>query len=181
MNEIICETTEEQASTTFISTPTETGHPVPNATPQPIQGVTGASYAPMDTNPMTPEQQQNARVKMLMEMLTTALNGLVKELQTPTQPQTDLEEAVSTTLEQADWFTEKLNSTVQDSIDDKDFEYEINNAVEQELRNIDINDYVDFDEMVRDVVDDKLEDILTEKLEELLEEKLKNATINISF
>jgi predicted nucleic acid-binding Zn-ribbon protein len=178
-DQIICETTEEHShaepSTTLINPS------LCESTQTQIQGVSGATYAPMDTSPQTPEQQQNARVKMLMEMLTTALNGLVKELQTPTQPQTDLEEAVSTMLENAEWFKERVEDTAKDLVEEQDFAYEINNAVEQELRNLDINDHCDFDEMVRDAVDDKLEDIVTEKLEELLEEKLANARITVNF
>jgi hypothetical protein len=179
-DQIICETTEEHShaepSTTLINPSL-----CESAQTQPIQGVSGATYAPMDTSPKTPEQDQNARVKMLMEMLTTTLNQLVKELQTPTQPQTDLEEALSTTLEQAQWFRDMVEETCADRVSDLDFEYEINNAVEQEMRSFDPNDHVDFDDLVRDAVDDKLEDIVTEKLEELLEEKLANARITVNF
>jgi hypothetical protein len=135
----------------------------------------------MDTSPKTPEQDRNARVDMLMEMLTTTLNQLVKELQTPTQPQTDLEEAVTVALEQADWFRHRVEDATSEHIDNMDFAYEINNAVERELRGLDINDHCDIDDMVRDAVDDKLEDIVTEKLEELLEEKLANARITVNF
>ncbi len=200
---IDCQTGEEKLSghtpppsTTLINTSSQTGQPVPNATqPQPIyqmmdntcpiQGVSGNTYAPMDTSPQTPEQQQNARIKMLMEMLNTALNGLDKELQTPSQPQTDLEEAVNTMLEQAEWFDGRvanyLDEKVEEYIDGNDFDYEIGKAVAEEMRSFDPNDHVDFYDLVSDAVDDKLESIVAEKLEELLEEKLKNATVNISF
>jgi DNA-binding protein Fis len=139
----------------------------------------------MDTSPKTPEQDQNARVKMLMDMLTTTLNQLVKELQTPSQPQTDLEEAVNTTLENAEWFKERVEDTAKDLVEEQDFEYEINNAVERELRSLDINDHCDIDDMVRDAVDDRIEEIVAEAVEErlteILEEKLRNANITVSF
>jgi DNA primase len=178
-NQIICETTEEHShaepSTTLINPS------LCESTQTQIQGVSGAVYAPMDTSPKTPEQDRNARVDMLTEMLTTTLNQLVKELQTPTQPQTDLEEAVTVALEQADWFRHRVEDATSEHIDNMDFAYEINNAVERELRGLDINDHCDIDDMVRDAVDDKLEDIVTEKLEELLEEKLANAKVTINF
>jgi hypothetical protein len=189
-DQIICETTEEhshapQPFTTLINPSSQMGQPVPN---QPIQGVSGATYAPMDTSPQaqaSPEQQQNARIKMLMEMLNTALNGLVKELQAPTQPQTDLEEAVGTALENAQWFKDFVEDTCAERVGDLDFEYEINNAVERELRSLDINDHCDIHDMVRDAVDDRIEEIVAEAVEErlteILEEKLRNANITVSF
>ena len=179
---IICETGEEHShavpSTTFINPSVDS---VSTSTTATIQGVSGNTYAPMDTSPKTPEQDQNARVKMLMDMLTTTLNQLVKELQAPSQPQTDLEEAVGTALENAQWFKDMVEETCADRVSDLDFEYEINNAVERELRSLDINDHCDIDDMVRDAVEDRIEEIVTEKLEELLEEKLANAKITVNF
>jgi glyoxylate carboligase len=64
---------------------------------------------------------------------------------------------------------------------EKDFDYEIGQAVAEEMRSFDPNDYVDFDDLVRDAVDDKLESIVEEKLETLLEEKLANARITVNF
>jgi DNA primase len=171
---IDCQTGEERPSTSVI-TPSEGVL----GTNVPIQGVSGNVYAPMDTAPQP--QDQNARVKMLMDMLTTTLNQLVKELQTPSQPQTDLEEAVGTALENAQWFKDFVEDTCAERVGDLDFEYEINNAVERELRSLDINDHVDFYDLVSDAVDDKLESIVEEKLETLLEEKLANARITVNF
>ena len=172
---IDCQTGEERPSTTLINPS------LCESTQTQIQGVSGAVYAPMDTSPKTPEQDRNARVDMLMEMLTTTLNQLVKELQAPSQPQTDLEEAVTVALEQADWFRHRVEDATSEHIDNMDFAYEINNAVERELRSLDINDHCDIDDMVRDAVEDRIEEIVTEKLEELLEEKLANARITVNF
>jgi hypothetical protein len=188
-DQIICDTTEEHShpSTTLINTPPETGHPVPN---QPIQGVSGAVYAPMDTSPKTPEQDQNARVKMLMDMLTTTLNQLVKELQTPTQPQTDLQEAVDTALGNAQWFKEMVEDTAKDLVEEQDFDYEIGNNIERYMRNsFDATDHYDFESEIKSRVEDELESIIDGLVEEavearladLLEEKLANANITINF
>ncbi len=189
MNDIICETTEEHShpSTTLITSTPQTGQAVPN---QPVQGVSGASYAPMDTTPQTPEQQANARVKMFMEMITTALNGLVKELQTPTQPQTDLIEAVDVALGNAEWFKDRVEENCAEAITDHDFDYEIGQNIERYMRNsFDANDHYDFDAEVRSRVEDELESIIDglveeaveARLAELLEEKLANANITINF
>ena len=201
-NQIVCETTEEHSHDTAPSTTDTTPSTTilnpslcestqTNTTPpQAIQGVSGAQYAPMDTNPMTPEQQANARVATLLNMLTTTLTSLVKELQTPTQPQTDLIEAVDTALGNADWFRERIEDSITDAVDEKDFDYEIGNSVERYMRNsFDANDHYDFEAEVRARVEDEIESIIDglvadaveERLADLLEEKLANANITINF
>lgn len=193
-NQIDCQTTEERtatptpytpsASTSVINTSSQMGQAVP------IQGVSGASYAPMDTSPKPPEQQQNARVAMLMDMLTTTLTQLVKELQAPTQPQTDLEEAVGTTLEQAQWFKDMVEEGCAEAVNDHDFDYEIGQNIERYFRNsFDPSDHFDFEHEVKVRVEDELESIIDglveeaveSRLSDLLEEKLRNANITINF
>jgi DNA primase len=147
----------------------------------------------MDTSPQaqaSPEQDQNARVKMLMDMLTTTLNQLVKELQTPSQPQTDLEEAVNTTLENAEWFDGRVSNYLDEKIENTDFDYEIGQNIERYFRNqFDPSDHFDIEEAVKDRVVDEVESIIDSLVEEavearladLLEEKLANANITINF
>ena len=189
MNDIICETTEEHShpstpSTTLISS----SSPVDSVST--VSGVSGAVYAPMDTTPRPQAEQDNININLAVIQVTRALENLVTALRNAENPQANLEEAVSTALEQADWFTEKLHNTVQDSIDDKDFDYEIGSAVERYMRNeFDANDHVDFRDIVADRVDDLIDGIVEEKVEEavearlseLLEEKLKDANITINF
>lgn len=188
--QITCETTEEHShptSTTVISSSQDN-----LGTNVPIQGVSGAVYAPMNTDP-TPQQtglDPKAIIDEMMTQFQLKLNLLVTVLQKQANAQTDLEEAVSTALEQADWFTEKLHNSVQDSIDDKDFDYEIGNAVERYMRNgFDANDHYDFDAEVRSRVEDEVESMIDSLVEEavesrladIVEEKLKNANITINF
>jgi DNA primase len=197
MNDIICDTTEEHNHAPQPSTYTPTASTTlinpslcESTQTQPVQGVSGATYAPMDTSPKTPEQDQNARVKMLMEMLTTTLNQLVKELQTPSQPQTDLEEAVNTTLENAEWFDGRVSNYLDEKIENTDFDYEIGQNIERYFRNqFDPSDHFDIEEAVKDRVVDEVESIIDGLVEEavearladLLEEKLANANITINF
>lgn len=180
---IDCQTGEERPSSTTVTSSVDSV-----STNQPVQGVSGNAYAPMDTTPQT--QDQNARVKMLMEMLTTTLNQLVKELQTPSQPQTDLEEAVNTTLENAQWFKDFVEDTCASRVSDLDFDYEIGQNIERYMRNsFDPSDHFDIEEAVKDRVVDEVESIIDGLVEEavearladLLEEKLANANITINF
>lgn len=177
---IICTTaTEEHSHDTTILNPSS---PTEN---QIIQGVSGQNYVPMDTSPKPPP----SRLDELTNLLNETLKQLVIELHSQTDPQTDLEEAVSTALEQADWFRERIEDSVTDAVDEKDFDYEIGNAVERYMRDVDISDHYDFDTAVKSFVEDEVESIIDGLVEEavearladLLEEKLANAKITINF
>lgn len=192
--QITCETNEEHSHPT--PTPTSTtiitsslGQAVP------ISGVSGAVYAPMDTTPQaqTPEQS-TIKINLAVQQVTRAMENLVNALRTAENPQANLEEAVNTTLEQAEWFDGRvsayLDEKVEEYVNDKDFDYEIGNQVERYMRNeFDANDHVDFRDIVADRVDDLIDDIVSEKVEEavearlseILEEKLANANITINF
>jgi hypothetical protein len=184
--EITCETGEERPSTTLISS----SSPVDSVSTI-VQGVSGATYAPMDTSPQAQTgldpiailDDMMARFQISMRLMVTAL-------QKQSNAQTDLEEAVSVALEQADWFRHRVEDSVTDAIRDTDFDYELGNSVERYMRNeFDPNDHVDFHDLVNDRVDDvidgiveeKIQDLLEERLADLLEEKLANANITINF
>lgn len=93
-----------------------------------------------------------------------------------------LQECVSTTLQQAEWFTERLHGTVQDSIDDKDFAYEINSEVEDWFSSsFSLDDHVDIEAEVESKLEDIVERIVEDRLAEVVEEKLRSANISISF
>jgi hypothetical protein len=183
-NAIDCQTGEERPTTPPTTIPSSLGQAVP------IQGVSGNTYAPMDTtpqaglDPIAILDDMMARFQISMRLMVTALQ------QTNTDQQTNLEEAVSTALEQADWFRHRVEDSVTDAIRETDFDYEIGNSVERYMRNeLDINDHVDFNDLVNDRVDDLIDDIVSEKVEEavearlaeLLEEKLANARITVNF
>ena len=146
----------------------------------PIQGVSGAVYAPMDTTPMSAVDIALAQVTNSIASLVQAL----RDLQQPNQ-QANLVEAVDVALGNAEWFKEMVEEKARDLVEEQDFEYEIGRAVELEMRNFDPNDYVDFDDLVcgavADNIDDAVNSALDDRLEELLEEKLANAKITINF
>lgn len=180
MNDIICETTEER--TTDISTPPVDNVSTPN---QPIQGVSGASYAPMDTSP----QPKESRLDQLTTLLNETLKQLVIELnkQTHAQSQPDLADTVEQVLTQAVWFTEMVKESIEENHDIEDL---VNDRVDDSIGdkvdeyfnyNFSIEDHCDLNDIVGDAIYDRLDGIVAEKLEELLAEKLKNANITVSF
>lgn len=183
--QIQCDTTEEHSHPTTPSTTilVSSGH---NSVPQDVsvvvQGVTGASYTPMDTTPKPP----TSRLDELTTLLNETLKQIVIELTHSKDQQASLEEAVNTTLEQADWFRHRVEDSVTDAIRDTDFDYEIGNQVERYMRNeFDPDDHVDFRELVADrvdaIIDGLLEDAIETHLTDILEEKIKNANITINF
>lgn len=184
-DQIICETTEEHShpstpSTTLISSSS------PVDTLSTVSGVSGASYAPMDTSPKPP----TSRLDDLTTLLNETLKQLVIELTNSKDQQTNLEEAVSTALEQAQWFKDRVEENCAEAIEQHDFDYEIGQNIERYMRNsFDATDYFDFEEEVKSRVEDEIESIIDGLVEEavearladLLEEKLANANITINF
>ena len=179
-NAIDCQTGEERPTTPPTTIPSSLGQAVP------IQGVSGNTYEPMDTTPKPP----TSRLDDLTNLLNETLKQIVIELHSQTDAQTDLEEAVSTALEQAQWFKDRIEENCADAIENHDFDYEIGQNIERYMRNsFDPNDHVDFEELVKDRVEDELESIIDGLVEEavearladLLEEKLANANITINF
>ena len=101
---------------------------------------------------------------------------------------------MSTTLENAQWFKDRVEENCAEAITDHDFDYEIGQNIERYMRNsFDANDHYDFDAEVRSrvedevesvidgIVEEKVQELLEERLADLLEEKLANANITINF
>ena len=164
-----------------------------------IQGATGAQYETIDlkkfesvTAPDAPLPQPTPDIHQLADQLTLTFNTLIKQLldlQAQAQPVSsssgDLQECVSTVLEEADWFDDRLDDKLTDLVDEHDFSHDVENAVGSEVENyfsynFSLEDHVDVYDLMRDAVDDKLEDMVQEKLEEILTEKLQSATITFN-
>jgi hypothetical protein len=91
-----------------------------------------------------------------------------------------LAEAVETVLEQADWFANKVDDKLDELVDDHDFSYEVERAVENHFGDFCLEDHVDVSSEIESVIDDRLDDIVQEKVEEILREKLSTATITFN-
>lgn len=142
---------------------------------------------------IVPPQQAPAPQPTLESVLKTIgeqfalLATVISSTPQPTAPEaTNLQDCVSITLEQADWFA----TMVEEQVNDLDLSNQIETQVERYCENyfsynFDPRDHFDIDEAVADRVDDKLEDIVAEKvaesLEEVVAEKLSEANISISF
>ena len=93
-----------------------------------------------------------------------------------------LQECVSTTLEQAEWFKEMVEENTETLVDDKDFDYQIESTVESYFSNsFSLDDHVDItaevESKVEDIAEDLLKDIVEERLAEIVSNKLQNLRI----
>ena len=179
LNQIDCQTGEERPSTSVInpslceSTQTQ---------PQPIQGVSGAVYAPMDTSP----QPQASRLDQLAMQLQETIKQMVIEVNN-TKAQPELADTIEQVLTQANWFYDMVKETIEDNHDieslvDDRVDDRVGSAVDEWFSyTFELTDHCDIHDIVGDVLDDKLESIVEEKLEELLAEKLANARITVNF
>lgn len=149
-----------------------------------IQGATGAQYTPMDTSPQAQQNQQ--AIEQLLNNLTYTIQAIIKlSVEKYKQPvsggDADLRECVNTVLEQAQWFDEKVKEIAEGVVEDNDFSYEIESAVETHFSNsFCLEDHLDVVSEIESIVDDKLDDMVQEKLEEILREKLQSATISFN-
>ena len=187
---IDCQTGEERTFTTLIN-PT----PPVDSVSTTVQGVSGNTYAPMDTSPTPPSAtpQTDEQLTRLFKQLQDTMT-LIIQLSTARQQinqQTDLEEAVSTALECADWFRHRVEDATSEYIEkNHDIESLVNDRVDDSVGDkvdqyfsyeFSLDDHCDLNDIVGDVLDDRLDEMVREKVEEILEEKLKHATININF
>jgi hypothetical protein len=97
-------------------------------------------------------------------------------------PSQSLQECVSTTLEQAEWFKEMVDERAEELVDDKDFDYQIESAVESYFSNsFCLDDHVDItaevESKVEDIAEDLLKDMVEERLAEIVSNKLQNLRI----
>ena len=114
-----------------------------------------------------------------LQLLATVINQTKAQPNTtPPEGDQSLQECVSTTLQQAEWFKE----VVEEKIGDMDFDYQIESAVETHFSNsICLDDHVDItaevESKVEDIAEDLLRDIVEERLAEIVSNKLQNLRI----
>jgi hypothetical protein len=136
----------------------------------------------LEINPTTQDILNNLAIPQpTPPTLETIINTICAQLQqlatvinqTKAQPHAEdqsLQECVSLTLQQAEWFKEM----VKEVIDDVDMEYEIDNAVESYFTNsFSLDDHVD----ITAEVENRIEEIVEEQLADLVSEKLRNLRI----
>ena len=127
--------------------------------------------------------------------LTDIINNICTQLQLLTtivsqpKPQPEagtnvpsLQETVALVLQQGNWFKTMVYERAEELVDDKDFAYEIESAVETHFSNsFSLDDHVDIsaevESKVEDIAEDLLKDIVEDRLAEIVSNKLQNLRI----
>jgi hypothetical protein len=114
------------------------------------------------------------------------LQGNSQPNTTPPEGNQSLQECVSLTLQQADWFKEMVRGIIDDTYDFADYaENAVEHVVEKEVEHyfdssFNPEDHFDFGDAVSDAVDDRIDDIVSDKIDDAVDSYLSNATISIS-
>ena len=118
-----------------------------------------------------------------LQLLTTVLSQSQAETKAG---ENSLQECVSLTLQQADWFKEMVRGIIDDTYDFADYaENAVEHVVEKEVESyfdssFNPEDHFDFGDAVSDAVDDRIDDIVSDKIDDAVDAYLTNATISIS-
>ena len=114
-----------------------------------------------------------------LQLLTTVISQSKAQ---PEAGENSLQETVALVLQQADWFKTMVHEKAEELVDDKDFDYQIESAVETHFSNsFSLDDHVDItaevESKVEDIAEDLLKDIVQEQLEEVVAERLKSIRV----
>ena len=126
----------------------------------PITGVTGATYAPLNTTPQAVDiRQAMSLIQEGLSQLTTLITSLSARVGENPPQNPDLRETVALVLQQADWVKPmlelnigKVEDFVREEIEDR-METEVNEWFSSQFC---LSDHVDIDDMVREAVETKL-------------------------
>ena len=134
-----------------------------------------------DPTPLPPTPTLESIVQNICTQLQL-LATVIKEGQGAGTNVPSLQECVSTTLEQAEWFKEMVEEKTETLVDDMDHSYGIESAVETYFSNsFSLDDHVDItaevESKVEDIAEDLLKDIVEERLAEIVSNKLQNLRI----
>ena len=134
-----------------------------------------------DPTPLPPTPTLESIVQNICTQLQL-LASVIKEGQGAGTNVPSLQECVSTTLEQAEWFKEMVEEKTETLVDDMDHSYEIESAVETYFSNsFSLDDHVDItaevETRVENIAEDLLKDIVEERLAEIVSNKLQNLRI----
>ena len=123
-------------------------------------------------------------------LLSTVIKGGQENSLNVEDQSKSLQDCVSLTLQQADWFKEMVRGIIDDTYDFSDHaENAVEHVVEREVENyfdhgFNPEDHFDFADAVSDAVDDRLDDIVSDKIDDVVQEKfddfMENATITIN-
>jgi hypothetical protein len=136
-----------------------------------------------------PEPQATQTLADIINNICTQLQLLTSVIsQSKAQPEAgenSLQECVSLTLQQADWFKdlvrhELIGAGIEDLAKDA-----VQEVVESEVEsyfenNFDPSYHFDFDDAVHDAVGDRIDDVVSDKIDDAVDSYMSNATITIT-
>jgi len=130
----------------------------------------------------TPTQPTLDEIVNAISAQLQLLASVIKEGQGAGTDVPSLQECVSTTLQQASWFRDMVDERAEELVDDKDFDYQIESAVESYFSNsFCLDDHVDItaevESKVEDIAEDLIKDMVEERLAEIVSNKLQNLRI----
>lgn len=157
--------------------------------------LTGGKSNVFEVTPHAPEPQPTCGQPV--HNLSDIINTICTQLQllatvitqqqantTPPESNQSLQETISLTLQQADWF----RTMVRHELVALDIEEIAKDAVESIVENevesyfdnrFDCTDHFDFNDAVQDAVSDQIDDVVSDKMEDAVDSYLSNATIKI--
>jgi len=141
--------------------------------------------------PQPSQVNPEALIEHMVAQFSTSLRLLLTTIisQPKAQPEPEagtnvpsLQETVALVLQQGNWFKTMVYERAEELVDDKDFAYEIESAVETHFSNsFSLDDHVDIsaevESKVEDIAEDLLKDIVEDRLAEIVSNKLQNLRI----
>ena len=126
--------------------------------------------------------QFSIKLKLLATVISQSKAQPVEEKSSSIE---SLQECVSLTLQQADWFKDlirvELVALDLEKIAEGAVESIVENEVESYFENrFDPSDHFDFDDATHDAVGDRIDDVVSDKIDDAVDAYLTNATISIS-
>lgn len=144
----------------------------------------------LDAVPPQPSEGTNVPLDLpsIINNICTQLQLLatvITSSQDKTTGENSLQECVSLTLQQADWFKDlirhelvalDISEIAKDAVEDI-----VENEVESYFENnFDPSYHFDFDDAVHDAVGDRIDDVVSDKIDDALDSYMSNATITIN-
>jgi hypothetical protein len=157
---------------------------VPN--PDAIQYTHGGTLGAPEPQPTLTDIINNICTQLqLLTTIITQSKAQPEGVEEKSSSNESLQECVSLTLQQADWFKdlirrELIGGGIEDLAKDA-----VQDVVESEVEsyfenNFDPSYHFDFDDAVSDAVDDRIDGIVSDKIDDAVEGYMSNATITIS-
>lgn len=166
---------------------------VPTETKEVIQNIMQTFHAPepQATPIATPVANIDDIINTIcaqLQLLSTVIRGERAQGNSLNAGENSLQECVSLTLQQADWFKEMVKEHLKDMGVDDIAESVAENLVEREVEHyfdnrFDPSDHFDMDDAMSNAVSDQLDDVVRDRLDDVVQEQfdafMENVTIKL--